>query len=56
MRPNRWIDRDEFEYNMFFDFQDLKNLDDHVIKSMIKRFFSNAWFDAEEAWTASKQN
>ena len=24
------------------DFQDLKNLDDHVIKSMIKRFFSNA--------------
>ena len=38
------------------DFQDLKNLDDHVIKSMIKRFFSNAWFDAEEAWTASKQN
>ena len=26
----------------FNDFQDLKNLDDHVIKSMIKRFFSNA--------------
>ena len=24
------------------DFKDLKNLDDHVIKSMIKRFFSNA--------------
>ena len=24
------------------NFQDLKNLDDHVIKSMIKRFFSNA--------------
>ena len=26
MRPNRWIDRDEFEYNMFFDFQDLKKI------------------------------
>ena len=26
----------------FNNFQDIKNLDDHIIKSMIKRFFSNA--------------
>ena len=26
----------------FNNFQDLKNLDDHIIKSMIKRFFTNA--------------
>ena len=24
------------------NFEDLKNLDDHIIKSMIRRFFSNA--------------
>ena len=26
----------------FNNFQDIKNLDDHIIKSMIKRFFNNA--------------